>query len=208
MVNAATANDRMRQADEAYRAQVEETFRQQEQFKASLVDVFAQGLHGFGALKNAAAGFLETLAEMTLKTALLQPILDNLFGGGISPVRSTPMNSAFSGGFFGSILKAVGVPGYANGTNFAPGGLAMVGERGPELVNLPRGSQVIPNVSRRLAGGAAVSISIDARGAQVGVAEQIEARLRAVAPAIVAAAVNQSDRRAAGNMAKAQRDVF
>jgi tape measure domain-containing protein len=32
---------------------------------------------------------------------------------------------------------------YAMGTNFAPGGLAVVGERGPELVNLPRGSKVI-----------------------------------------------------------------
>jgi hypothetical protein len=31
---------------------------------------------------------------------------------------------------------------YAKGTNFAPGGLAVVGEQGPELVNLPRGSQV------------------------------------------------------------------
>jgi hypothetical protein len=32
---------------------------------------------------------------------------------------------------------------FAAGTNFAPGGIALVGERGPELVNLPRGSQVI-----------------------------------------------------------------
>jgi hypothetical protein len=41
--------------------------------------------------------------------------------------------------------KDSGVSGYASGTNFAPGGLSLVGERGPELVNLPRGSQVIPN---------------------------------------------------------------
>lgn len=34
---------------------------------------------------------------------------------------------------------------FASGTNFAPGGMSLVGERGPELVNLPRGSQVIPN---------------------------------------------------------------
>lgn len=34
------------------------------------------------------------------------------------------------------------IPGYADGTLFAPGGMALVGERGPELVNLPRGSQV------------------------------------------------------------------
>lgn len=37
------------------------------------------------------------------------------------------------------------IPGFASGTNHAPGGLAWVGEDGPELVNLPRGSQVIPN---------------------------------------------------------------
>jgi len=30
----------------------------------------------------------------------------------------------------------------ASGTSYAPGGLSLVGERGPELVNLPRGSQV------------------------------------------------------------------
>ncbi|MDX0997069.1 tail length tape measure protein [Sinorhizobium medicae] len=38
-----------------------------------------------------------------------------------------------------------GIPGFAGGTEFAPGGLAVVGERGPELVNLPRGSKVTPN---------------------------------------------------------------
>jgi hypothetical protein len=38
-----------------------------------------------------------------------------------------------------------GIVGFANGTDFAPGGVALVGERGPEIVNLPRGSQVIPN---------------------------------------------------------------
>jgi hypothetical protein len=37
------------------------------------------------------------------------------------------------------------IPGFASGTNYAPGGMAVVGERGPELVNLPRGSQVVPN---------------------------------------------------------------
>lgn len=50
-------------------------------------------------------------------------------------------------GLLGSTLGGggLGIPGFANGTNSAPGGLALVGERGPELVNLPKGSQVIPN---------------------------------------------------------------
>jgi phage-related protein len=34
---------------------------------------------------------------------------------------------------------------YASGTNFAKGGMSLVGEMGPELLNIPRGSQVIPN---------------------------------------------------------------
>jgi hypothetical protein len=37
------------------------------------------------------------------------------------------------------------IPHFAGGTNYAPGGLAVVGEYGPELVNLPRGSEVFPN---------------------------------------------------------------
>jgi phage-related minor tail protein len=37
------------------------------------------------------------------------------------------------------------IPMLAKGTNFFKGGAAIVGERGPELVNLPRGSKVIPN---------------------------------------------------------------
>src|SRR6266567_4203759 len=35
----------------------------------------------------------------------------------------------------------------AEGTNFSPGGLSVVGERGPEIVFLPRGAQVIPHDS-------------------------------------------------------------
>jgi phage-related tail protein len=34
---------------------------------------------------------------------------------------------------------------FARGTNFAPGGMALVGEQGPRLVNIPRGSQVLSN---------------------------------------------------------------
>lgn len=39
-------------------------------------------------------------------------------------------------------FKGTGFGGFANGTAYAPGGLTLVGENGPELVNLPRGSQV------------------------------------------------------------------
>lgn len=66
-----------------------------------------------------------------------------------------------------SILSAI-IPGFAGGTDSAPGGMAIVGERGPELVNLPRGSQVIPNHQlKRATGGGDFSarIAIDLTGA-------------------------------------------
>ena len=49
----------------------------------------------------------------------------------------------------GTIIKSAlaglgGRSSFAVGTRYAPGGLSLVGERGPELINLPRGSQVIP----------------------------------------------------------------
>lgn len=37
---------------------------------------------------------------------------------------------------------SLGINWYAAGTDYAPGGLAVVGEQGPELINLPRGSKV------------------------------------------------------------------
>jgi hypothetical protein len=48
-------------------------------------------------------------------------------------------------------LPNIGIPGFQHGTRGFAGGLALVGEAGPELVRLPRGSDVIPN--RALGGG-------------------------------------------------------
>lgn len=45
--------------------------------------------------------------------------------------------------FFGTLFGVSG--SYANGTMSAPGGYSLVGERGPEIVELPRGSKVFPN---------------------------------------------------------------
>lgn len=64
------------------------------------------------------------------------------------------------------------IPGFATGTTFAPGGLAVVGEQGPELVNLPRGSQVTPAPqTQQLLGHSGVSI------ANLNVYNNVDARL-------------------------------
>ncbi len=60
----------------------------------------------------------------------------------------------------GNLLGTKGYPAFADGvTNFG-GGLALVGERGPEIVNLPKGSDVIPNEKIGEIGGNIV-INID-----------------------------------------------
>jgi hypothetical protein len=59
------------------------------------------------------------------------------------------------GGILGRIGGALGIGANANGTTNWRGGMTLVGERGPELVNLPRGSQVVDaqTTAGRMGGG-------------------------------------------------------
>ncbi len=95
--------------------------------QSSLGSAFEGLLAGTASVREALAGIFADLAKMAANR-LIQTMLGGLFGGGPG------------GGALGAII-----PGFAAGTSFAPGGMALVGERGPELVNLPRGSQVVPN---------------------------------------------------------------
>lgn len=47
------------------------------------------------------------------------------------------------GGVAGAFSALFGLPGHSAGTDYSPGGWNWVGERGPELLNLPRGSRVL-----------------------------------------------------------------
>ncbi len=60
----------------------------------------------------------------------------------------------------GDVLSAQTSRGFAHGTPSAPGGPALVGEQGPEVVNLPEGAVVHPAISRESlhAGGGATQI--------------------------------------------------
>ncbi|MGY3575291.1 hypothetical protein [Bradyrhizobium sp. USDA 4504] len=74
------------------------------------------------AFASMAKSIIRSIEEVIVKQAIVAPLMRSLgLGGG------------------GSLI-----PAFADG-GVAPGGLALVGERGPELVNLPRGSRVFPN---------------------------------------------------------------
>jgi hypothetical protein len=62
----------------------------------------------------------------------------------IGPVVA-PAAAIVAGGFAtyqAGLVASAPMPAFAKGTNSAPGGMALVGENGPEIINLPRGSKV------------------------------------------------------------------
>jgi tape measure domain-containing protein len=111
----------------------------------SLRDSVRQTIVNFKDAKSAAASFLGVLANSAASEAV-----EAIFGKRGTPIGGKSGGSQSTGG--GILASAWGlarsvIPGFANGTNSAPAGLALVGERGPELVNLPGGAQVIPDVT-------------------------------------------------------------
>ncbi|RWX78259.1 phage tail tape-measure protein [Neorhizobium lilium] len=103
-------------------------------FLSDLRDGLQNGEGFFKSFGKAALNVLDRIVDK-----IQNQLVDALFSmGGAS--------SGSGGGVFGAIFGGIGkLLGFANGTPSAPGGLAWVGERGKELVNLPRGSQVVPN---------------------------------------------------------------
>lgn len=89
------------------------------------------------------------MAEETL--GALSRLSNAIKGGGFLDILDAVIGFGLQLGSIGVFGRKVAaninktVPGYATGTNFHPGGLAIVGERGPELVSMPRGSRVTPN---------------------------------------------------------------
>ena len=101
-------------------------------------------------------------ADAIIEGKKLNEVLSSL----LKTLARAAINSTITG-LFNSFKPGA----FAGGTDYAPGGMALVGERGPELVNLPRGSQVIPNDVLRggMSGGGSITYApaIDARGASV-----------------------------------------
>jgi len=97
------------------------------------------------------------------------------FANGIIGIIESALKSAVSG-LPGNIESKIHLPRFAGGVQNFSGGLAVVGEQGAEIVNLPKGSDVIPNhqiSSGSPVGGGTVNITIQA-GAFMG--SDVEAR--------------------------------
>lgn len=141
------------------------------------------------AALEAIGSALDNLASKVLDMAF-NGIFDMILGaftGGMMPGGKWNIPTSFvPGGFF---------PGLATGGRTMTDGLVEVGERGKELLRLPKGAQVIRHSDIGDATGAAdrplvLNVPIDARGAQMGVAEQIDHWARMKLPGLVRRAVD------------------
>lgn len=128
----------------------------------SLNDGITEAIMGSKSLgdvfKNVANQIIADLVRIAVQQAITIPLANALFGGG-----------GGGGGLFGNLFGAI--PFFASGTSSAPPGLAVVGEKGPELVRFRGGEQVIPNHAignMSVAGGGGTVVQhfhLDARGA-------------------------------------------
>ncbi len=109
------------------------------------------------AFKTLADSIINDLAKIAIKQAITGPLASLLFGslGGTSGASS------------------ISLPKFAGGTNNAPGGFSLVGENGPELVNLPRGAQVVPNDVLRNNDGGGMNVTYAPSYTLHGTAEEI-----------------------------------
>lgn len=94
----------------------------------------------------------ESLVNLAIEKYLTLPLAQALGLSSMGGVgQPNPVASGTGGGIGGflGLFTSIGkfFTGFAGGTLSAPGGLALVGESGPELVNLPAGSGVMSNRS-------------------------------------------------------------
>lgn len=111
---------------------------------SAIADLFSSGAGNKAYLTFAKWALIIT--AVVAAVALLVAGINVLIG------RGDEMNRTMSG--MGNMMSGgTKIPGYATGTSNHPGGLALVGEQGAELVSLPRGSRVYTNrESRQLLG--------------------------------------------------------
>lgn len=165
---------------DALNKKFEESLEYGRLLKDSFAGAFTDFITGAKSASEAMKEFERSLVQ-ALSNKASGVLADALFG---KPGSSSSAGSWLSNLFSGDLLKGL-IPGFAIGTDFAPGGLALVGEHGPEVVNLPRGSQVMPNRRTTLAPVINIHTTVmpgaTRQSAQQAAAEMAGAAKRAVA---------------------------
>lgn len=99
--------------------------------------------------------FFDSLGDSALRVA------DRIMAAFLRPIENQA--TSFIESFIGNIVPGIGgkpVPGFADGVRNFGGGWAIVGERGPELLNLPQGSNVFSNGESQGMMGARTAVTV------------------------------------------------
>ena len=137
--------------------------------------------------KGLIASILADLATLAFRTSVLGPLaswLSKGLGGIFAPVKHAGgMVGAPGPGRMVPALAFAGAPRMHSGgwAGLRPDEVPAILQRGERVLSR---AEVAAGMGRGAGGAAGVTISIDARGAQAGVAEQIDAKLRVAIPEI------------------------
>ncbi|MEH6391115.1 MAG: hypothetical protein V7763_05620 [Sulfitobacter sp.] len=148
----------------------------QGEFKDSVIDAAMGGVDAMDAFTN------------SIKRAALEYLLfgEGMFSGG----------GGKSGGFGGLLAGLIG--SNATGTDSWKGGLTSVNERGGEIMNLPKGTQIIPHdISKRMAdkqGGGIAEVRVVGGELMLTDGGQIMAKVQVMNAETVQKSVNASQR--------------
>ena len=101
--------------------------------------------------KNVGLSAINEVTSALWKLAIVNPIQNQLTGGSLPTI----------GSLFG-LLGKKSVPGSAIGHEYTPAGAMLVGENGPEIVQMPRGAKVMTasDTRRAMAGGGAAEVTV------------------------------------------------
>lgn len=152
--NAVVESDRLAETQDKIRERAEEAMATAKDVTRGVIDGFFQGAEAADILADS----LKKIAD-----TLLDDVLDSIFkvrnaGSGGGGFISSILGGLFGSGKFPAAPGGSGVPMYASGTPSAKRGVALVGEKGPELVRFGGGEQVIPNSKIGALGGSMPSI--------------------------------------------------
>ena len=163
----------------------------------NLVQSLTDAVMGAQTLGQALTGVLRGLQRQLIEMAMQNAVsglggfiskgLGAIFGGGgnaFSPLITDSAIGAFSQGFDTSLISAGAFTKKAGGGSVAAGGAFLVGEKGPELLQMgSKGGNIIPN--HALGGTTNVVINVDASGSAVEGDDQSATQLGEVIAAAV-----------------------
>lgn len=209
--NAVVASEQLAEKQDEIRQRAEEAMATAKDVTRGMIDGFIEGASAADILADSLKKIGDALIDDVLNSIFK---VNNAAGGGGGFLSG--LFSLFGGGGK-SYFPSAPLPMYASGTSSAKSGLALVGEKGPELVRFSGGEQVIPN--HRLASalsapslpdlksvgggvGSRVAVTfspvIDARGASIEAVarlEKIVAKQNAELPYRVEEAVRSANKR-------------